>query len=89
MIHDHLRITGTSESMFDFSDLVGTSFREDNVNLNKMRVRDSEQLKSTMTLYLQDSVQGEETNCTRLNDRVRRFLEQKRKDKKLDAKSND
>ena len=54
--------------------------------LYKMRLTDSKQLKSTMALYTQDTVQkGVEPCYTRLKDMVRRFLELKINDRNFDA----
>ena len=55
----------------------------------KMRLRDSEPLKSTLTLFSQDTAQNvEEPSCLRLKDMVRGFPELKMKDMNFGAKKD-
>ena len=59
-------------------------------NENKMSFRDSEQLKSTLALKTQDTMQRkEQPSCTRLIDTLRRFLDQTMKDRSFDLRRDD
>ena len=53
------------------------------------KMRDSEQLKTTSALYHQNTVQNNESpSCTRLNDTVKRYLDQETKDRNFDARND-
>ena len=57
--------------------LVGESTLEDDVleSMFKLRIRDSDQLKTTSALYNQDTVQkGEPVSCTRAKNVVKKNL---------------
>ena len=56
----------------------------------KMRLRDSDPLKSTLALYTQDTVsKGEEPSFTRLQDVVRRNQDQKIEDRNFGARRDE
>ena len=95
MIGEYFLVTGTHESIFDFTDLMSVSVRGDDVqgfgtrwdevllsiketpqdhileSMYKMRIRDSEQLKTVLALYDQDIEQKDvPPNFMRLKNMV-------------------
>ena len=68
MIYEHCRVTGTHVAILDYPDLVGVTSHDDDVqgfdtrygticfinNLNKMRIRGHDQIKTVLTSYEQD-----------------------------------
>ena len=114
MIYDYLKISGTSEALLDFNDLLRVQLKSDNVQgfdtkwdevllsmtevpdedtlekVYKKQVHYSEELKPLMALYQRDTVQiGEAASYSRLKEVVRRYVEQKIRDKSFNARNED